>query len=431
MNSSEPLPLSGVRVADFSWFGAGPIAGQVFANLGAQVVRVESESHMDGLRKGQPVPPGKDGPNVCGYFNNFNAGKLSFTLNLSRPEAREVALDLLAKSDVMIENYTPRVIEKWGLTYDEVVKVNPTIIYANMPMQGTWGPHRDFLGFGGVLAPVTGFSYLAGWPDRAPIGVGTNYPDYVINPGHCVVAVLAALRYRARTGKGQRIEIAQVESTISALGPAVMDYAVNGRVQERNGNRVPHAAPHGVFPAQSRPQQGNLPPRQQMAQGSNGPVMEDRWIAIAVFTDEQWEALKDVIGRPTWADEERFSTLLGRKAHEDELEALLADWTRSLPPEEAMRLLQARGVPSGVVQTAEDVLDHDEHLKARGYYVYLDHPEAGHNAYDGPQFRLSETPARLQGPAPLLGQHNDLVLREILGYSDERIADLIVEQVVY
>jgi crotonobetainyl-CoA:carnitine CoA-transferase CaiB-like acyl-CoA transferase len=137
------------------------------------------------------------------------------------------------------------------------------------------------------------------------------------------------------------------------------------------------------------------------------------------------------MGRPAWADDERFSTLLGRKANEDALEEQIAAWTRTVTPEEGMRLLQARGVPAGVVQTAEDVLDHDEHLKARGYYVYLDHPEAGHNAYDGPQFRLSETPARLQAPAPLLGEHNDFVLREVLGYGDDRIAELLVEQVVY
>jgi crotonobetainyl-CoA:carnitine CoA-transferase CaiB-like acyl-CoA transferase len=298
-----------------------------------------------------------------------------------------------------------------------------------MPMQGTWGPHRDFLGFGGVLAPVTGFSYLSGWPDRPPIGVGTNYPDYVINPGHCVVAVLAALRYRERTGKGQHIELAQVESTVSALGPAVMEYAVNGAIRERNGNRVPQAAPHGVFPCQSRPLEGNVPPR-QAATGAQSS-MEDRWIAIAVFTGEQWEGLKDVMGRPAWADEERFATLLGRKANEDELEERLSAWTSTMVAEEAMRLLQARGVPAGVVQTSQDVLDNDEHLKARGYYVYLDHPEAGRNAYDGPQFRLSETPARLQDRAPLLGEHNDYVLREVLGYDDERVVELLTEQVVY
>lgn len=430
MQPTEPLPLTGVRVADFSWFGAGPIAGQVFANLGAQVIRIESEAHLDGLRKAQPVPPGAEGPNVSGYYNNFNAGKLSFTLDLGNPGARQVALDLLAKCDVLLENYTPRVLEKWGLTYDAVKEINPGIIYANAPMQGSWGPHRDFLGFGGVLAPLTGFTFLAGWPDRTPIGVGTNYPDYVINPGHTVIAVLAALRHRAKTGKGQRVELAQIESTISALGPAVMEYANNGVIPERAGNRVAFAAPHGVFPCRGRPLGGNLSER-AAASGETAPQEEDRWLAIAVCADVQWEGLKDAIGRPAWAGEARFDTVLGRKANEDDLEANLSRWTATMVAEDAMRLLQAKGVPAAVVQTAEDVLDHDEHMQARGYYIYLEHPETGRSAYDGPQFRLSQSPARLHGPAPLLGEHNDFVLRQVIGYDDERIADLLVEGVVF
>ena len=434
MDPNAPLPLNGIRVADLSWFGAGPIAGAVFANLGAEVIRVESASHLDGLRMAQPVPNGLTSPNVSGYYNNFNAGKLSFTLNMKHPQARAVALDLLAHCDVMIENYTPRVMERWGLTYADVAAVNPGIIYANMPMQGIWGPHRDFLGFGAVLAPLTGFTYLTGWPDRTPVGLGTNYPDYVVNPGHCVIAVLAALRYRAKTGKGQRIELAQIESTVAALGPALMEAAANGRVPERNANRLPHAAPHGVFPCLPRPQSGSVPQRATLradAAASAATSIEDRWLAIAVLTDAQWEGLKDVAGRPLWADAERFDTLLGRKAHEDELEAGIAAWTQTMLAEEAMALLQAKGVPAGVVQTAEDVLEHDPHLKARGFYVRLEHPELGESAYDGPQFRLSETPARLHGPAPLLGEHNEYVLREILGYDDARIAELLVEQVVY
>lgn len=430
MQPTEPLPLSGVRVADFSWFGAGPIAGQVLANLGAEVIRVESEAHLDGLRKAQPTPPGKEGPNVSGYYNNFNAGKRSFTLNLRQAGARQVALDLLVKCDVLLENYTPRVFEKFGLTYEDVQAVNPAIIYVNVPMQGSWGPHRDFLGFGAVLAPLTGFTYLAGWPDRPPIGVGTNYPDYVVNPGHTVIAILAALRYRAQTGKGQRVELAQMESTISALGPAVMEYATNGVIPQRAGNRVPFAAPHGVFPCRSRPSRAN-PPARAVATGQTAPTEEERWLTIAVGSDAEWEGLKDAAGRPAWADEARFDTLLGRKAHEDDLEARLAEWTATMVAEEAMTLLQAKGVPAGVVQTAEDVLEHDQHLQARGYYVYLDHPDAGRTAYDGPQFRLSESPARLHGPAPLLGEHNDYVLREVLGYDDERIAELLVEGVVF
>lgn len=409
MTETGTPPLAGIRVADFSWFGAGPIAGLTLATFGAEVIRIESEAHMDGLRMTQPVPPGKEGPNVSGYYNNFNAGKLSFTLNLGHPKAREVALRLIARSDVMLENYTPRVVEKWGLTYADAVKVRPDIIYAQMPMQGSDGPHRDYLGFGGIIAPFAGYSYLTGWPDRVPTGMGVNYPDYVINPGHAAYAIMAALHYRNRTGKGQRVELAQIESVAATLGPFILDYTVNGRVPERNGNRVEHACPHGAFRCAG----------------------EDRWLAIAVTTDAQWEGLVDAMGCPEWAAGERFATFLGRKRNEDDLERNIEAWTQGIAADEALRLLQAKGVPAGIVQTAEDVLDKDEHLRERGFYQYLDHPETGRAAYDGPGFRLSRATNRHSAPAPLLGQHNDYVLREVLEYSDDEIAELLVEQIVF
>jgi crotonobetainyl-CoA:carnitine CoA-transferase CaiB-like acyl-CoA transferase len=409
MKAEGRLPLEGVRVADLSWFGAGPICGQMLANFGAEVIRVESESHPDGLRTTQPVPPGKSGLNVSGYYNNFNASKLSFTLNLNHPKARDLALKLIARSDVVLENYTPRVMEKWGLTDEAIFAANPRVIVVHMPMQGTDGPHRDFLGFGGVLAPLTGFSYLSGFPHQKPVGVGTNYPDYVVNPGHAAIAILAALRWRRRTGKGQRIEVSQLESTVSALGPFVMDYLSNGRVAGPSGNRHPYAAPHGAYPCTG----------------------EDRWCVIAVFSDAEWDALCEAMGRPAWCLEERFATAVGRKGHEDELDGLIAEWTATKQAHELMELLQGRGVPAGVVQTAEDVLDHDEHLRQRGFYVYLDHPETGRAAYDGPHFRLHRTPGRLRSPAPLLGQHNEYVAREILGLTDEQMAEYVIEQVIH
>ncbi|HLZ69331.1 MAG TPA: CoA transferase [Dehalococcoidia bacterium] len=419
MTADLPLPLAGIRVADFSWFAAGPVAGAVLAQFGAEVIRVESESHLDGLRTTMPVPPGSEGSvNVSGYYNNFNANKRCFTLNMSRPEARAVALELLATCDVMLENYTPRIVEKWGLTYADVAAVRPDIIYVNIPMQGNWGPHRDFLGFGGVLAPVSGYSYLAGWPDRAPIGVGTNYPDYVINPGHATIAILAALRHRDRTGEGQQIELSQLESTLNGLGPALMEAAANGTVPQRQGNRCAYAAPHAAFRCQDRP-----------ATGTGAP--EDRWCVISVYTDAQWQALKAEMGEPDWAAETRFGTLLGRKQHEDELERCTEAWTRTLSAEAVAERLQDRGVPAGIVQSAEDVLDHDPQLQARGLYVYLDHPEAGRTAYDGPHFVLSATPGVLHTPAPLLGEANDYIVNELLGVDGERAADLLVNQIVY
>ena len=409
-------PLEGLKVADFSWFGAGPICANNLAAFGATVVRVESEAHLDGLRLVGPFPPDKNTYNVSGYFNNYNAGKLDLTLNLNTELGMDMAHRLIGWADVFITNHTPRIIEKWQLGYEQVRALNQNIIAVYQPMQGFDGPHKYYMGFGAVLGPITGYSYLSGFSHRPPMGLGTNYPDYVINPGHTLVAILAALRYRRKTGKGQCIELAQIESSVAPLAPAVMDYANNGCVQGRIGNRLPHAAPHGAFRCKDNEWKGQP---------------EDRWIALGVFDDAQWRALVDAMGAPSWARDASFATLEGRKAREDEIEAKIGEWTRDRTSEDVMALLQSKGVPAGVVQNARDMLESDEHLKARGYYVYLDHPEAGHNAYDGPPFRLSKTPGKLAGPAPLLGQHNEQVCKEILGMGDEEIAEAIVAQALY
>jgi len=416
--SDAALPLTGVKVADFSWFGAGPICAAVMAYYGAEVVRVESETRVDGLRTLIPFATGKLGYNVSGWFNNYNAGKWSLTLNLNTPRGRELAYELVRWSDVFVTNFTPSVIERWSLTYEELVKVKPDIIAAYQPMQGFQGPHRDFLGFGAVLTPTAGFSHLTGFPHSPPIGMGTNYPDYVINPIHTLTAILATLRYRRKTGRGQRIELAQVESAACALGPALMDYTVNGRVQERAGNRVPYAAPHGAFPCQLLKGAGFL--------GTD----EERWCVIAVFIDEEWRALCRVMGDPQWSQDERFATFRGRKENEDELERLIEGWTGTRTAEEVMESLQAAGVPAAVVQNARDVLDSDPHLKERGYYVYLDHPEAGRTAYDSAGFRLTKTPGAYRSPAPCLGEHTEYVCKEILKLSDEEIAQLLIDEVL-
>ncbi len=409
-------PLEGIKVADFSWFGAGPICAENLASFGATVVRVESESHVDGIRSVAPFPPGKTGYNVSGFFNNFNAGKLDITINLNTDLGKQMGQKLIAWCDIFLTNFTPRIIERWGLAYDELVKLNPTIIAAYQPMQGLDGPHKDFMGFGSVLSPICGYNHLCGFPNRPPMGLGTNYPDYVINPGHTLVAILAALHHRNRTGKGQRVELAQIESSVAPLAPALMDYTENKRVDARAGNRIAHAAPYGAFRCKDNDFKGQP---------------EDRWCAIAVFDDTQWCALVAAMVSPDWTQDPRFATLEGRKQHEDELEEKLTEWTRERTAEDVMLTLQSHGLPAGIVQNARDLLDADEHMKARGYYVYLDHPEAGRTAYDGPPFRLSKTPGTLRSPAPLLGQHNEHVCKEILGMTDEQIAEALVEQALY
>ncbi len=430
------LPLDGIKVADFSWFGAGPICAQNLARFGATVVRVESEAHLDGLRAVMPFAlktcPDCDGAgcpkcanvgrvtisshNVSGYFNNYNAGKLDLTLNMNTELGSGMARKLIAWADIFITNHTPRIVEKWCIGYDDIVKINPAIIAAYQPMQGFDGPHKHFFGFGAVLNAITGYNNLSGFPHRQPMGLGTNYPDYVINPGHTLIAILAALRYRTKTGKGQRIELAQIESSVAPLAPAVMDYTENGRVQTRAGNRVPNAAPHGVF---------------RCADEQIGADIHDRWVALGVFDDAQGGALVVVMGAPTWASDATFATHDGRKAREDELEACLGEWTRSQIAEDVMEALQAKGVPAGVVQNNRDVLDRDPHLKARQYYQYLDHPETGRSAHDGAPFRLSKTPGTLHSPAPLLGQHNEQVCKDILGMTDDEIAEALVAQALY
>ena len=418
--NDQPQPLTGINVADFSWFGAGPICAQTLGLYGATVVRVESESHMDALRTVGPFPTGKTGYNVSGYFNNYNVNKLSITININSDKGHDLAERLVRWSDIYLTNMTPRIIDRWGFTYEGVAKIRPDIIAVYQPMQGFDGPHRDFLGFGAVLTPITGFNHLTGFPNRPPTGMGTNYPDYVINPMHTVIAIMAALRHRRRTGKGQCVELAQIESAVATLAPAVMDYTVNGRVQTRAGNRLPHAAPHGAFRCQTI-----------KIQTPFGEQDEGRWCVVACFSDEQWASLRQAMGDPEWARDERYATLAGRKEHEDELERGIEEWTSARSPEEVMTTLQPAGVPAAVVQNARDCLEGDPHLREREYYVYLDHPEAGRTAYDGPGFRLSKTPAQYRTPAPCLGEHNQQVAKEILGLSDDEIADLMVEQALY
>ena len=404
--------LEGVNVADFSWFGAGPICANHLASYGATVVRVESETHVDALRTIAPFAAGKTGYNVSGYFNNFNAGKLGITLNMNTPEGQAVARKLVEWADVFLTNITPRVIERWGLTYDRLSERNPRIIAAYQPMQGYDGPHRDFLGFGAVLTPITGYSYISGFPNRPPIGLGTNYPDYVINPGHTLIAIMSALHYRHRTGKGQRIECAQIESSVAPLAPAIFDYTANGVIQDRAGNHIPNASPHNAFKCAPL--------------SDGGRPMDERWLAVACFSEDEWDALVGAMGGPDWANDSKFATHEARKQNEDELDANINAWTADKDAYALMRDLQAQGVPAGVVQGARELLDEDEHIKQRGYYVYLDHPEAGRSAYDGPPAKLSKTPGALRGPAPLLGQHTEYVCKEILGLGDEEIAELMI-----
>jgi crotonobetainyl-CoA:carnitine CoA-transferase CaiB-like acyl-CoA transferase len=409
--------LEGLRVVDFSWFGAGPMGTKVLADHGAEVIRIESEYRLDGLRRAGPMPLDRSGPNLSGYYNNHNSSKLSFRLNSNTAGGQELLRRLIATANVVIDNLNTGVMEKWGLDYERLHELKRDIIQVRMPMMGLSGPRAAEVGFGSTLTAFAGLNMLTGFENQLPVGIGTNYPDYSCNPYHAMSAILAALHHRDRTGEGQLIELAQYESTLQLLGPAFLEYEVTGRVPQRQGNADPLAAPHAAFRAGGPPTSAGE---------------DDRWIAIACFTDEHWRALVGEMGGPEWAAERRFKTAQGRIELRDDLEGHVAAWVRRCDDAyELMDRLQARGVPAGVVQDAGDTLERDRQLEARRHFQRLVHPEAGDTAYDAPPVRLARTRGELRSPAPCLGQHNDYVLREVLGLTDDEIAGYERQEVFF
>ena len=395
---------------DFTWVIAGPTITKWLAAHGAQVIKVESARDKTDVARqdGGATPRGKAGGNVSGLFANSNTDKLGVALNMDRPEARRMAQQLAAVSDVVLDNFTPGIMPRWGLDYERLRAINPQVIAASMPGLGSTGPHAHYRGHGSYFMARTGLDEMVGYPHRETVDIGFAFPDASCNPAHMTLAILAALHHRNRTGYGQRIELRQFESTVNYLGVAALDYSVNRRVQTRNGSRSPNAAPHGVYRCAG----------------------DDRWCAITVMNEAQWDGLCRALGRPDWVADARFATLEARKANEPALDGMLEQWTSQGEAGEVMRLLQQAGVPAGVVQHAGDLMDHDPQMAHRGFYVELDHPEIGPMRHEAFSFRLSATPGRLRAPAPLLGQHTDFVLQEILGLPESEVNQAIVNGAV-
>jgi benzylsuccinate CoA-transferase BbsF subunit len=401
------LPLEGVRVADFTWIGAGSYTTKLLADFGADVIKVESSKAIDPVRATGPFKDGKPGVNRSGYFADRNTSKRAMTLNLKNPKARELARKLIAGSDIVANNFAPGTMEGFGLGYADVTVFKSDIIYISMSMQGASGPDAGYVGFGLTIGALCGMQYLAGPPDREPAGTGTNYPDHVPNPTHGAFAVLAALRHKRRTGQGQFIDFAQTEPTIALLGPELIDYTVNGRIAERRGNDNRNAAPRGAYPCKGK----------------------DRWIAISVYTDEQWRALVEVLAAEHALGAAQWRTSAGRYAERRQLDALMGTLTVNREAEQLMHALQARGVPAGVVQNAQDLIDHDPQLAHRGHWVRLPHKEMGTTIYNAPPFHLSRTPADLRRAAPLLGEHTEEICTQLLGVDAADLATLRAEGV--
>ncbi len=401
------LPLAGVRIADFTWVWAGPFATLQLAHLGAEVIRVESQNRICVTRRIPPFAEGQGGINRSGYYNQFNQGKLSLSLNFKQPEAIDIAKKLVAASDVVSENFASGVMDKLGLGYDVLKKMKPDIIMISMSGYGAVGPESSYVSYGPAQAPLSGLSSLTGFPDFPPMHVGFSYGDP--NGGlHGVFPILAALMHRARTGEGQYIDMSQLETSIALLGEGVMEYTMNGTQPPRIGNRDPHLAPHGMFRCQG----------------------DDRWMSIVVASDEEWRRFSSAIGCPELATDQRFTTLAARKQHEDELEKLVTAWTETQSTEEATRKLQAAGIAAFPALTNKELAE-DQHLQSRGFFVEQAHPEVGVRRHAGLPWVFSDTPCHVRTPAPCLGQDTDEVMHRVLGYTPEDIAALKTRNVLF
>lgn len=389
-------PLEGIRILDFCWIGAGSFTTKILADMGADVIKVESSVYLDSLRNAPPFKDKIPGVNRSGYFADRNSSKRSLTIDMKHPDAREHMLKLLAQVDVVTNNFTPGVMERFGLGYDVVRSVNPSIIYVAMSMQGQDGPEANYLGYGLTIGALTGLHALSGLPGREPTGTGTNYPDHIPNPCHAAFAILAALRHRRRSGEGQLIDMAQTEPMIAMLGPAVTAAAAGVDLPLPDGNRHVPGVVQGVYPVQG----------------------SDRWIAISIADDAEWAALQSVLGSfgAEWARQ------ADRLSGTDILDRLIGEKTQWRDGPELATALQAAGVVCGVVQSAADVIT-DAQLIHRGHWQRLGGGEAGEMLYNASAYRFSKAPSSLRCAAPDLGQHTNEIASDLLGMTAEEILD--------
>jgi benzylsuccinate CoA-transferase BbsF subunit len=412
-------PLAGIRVADFCWMGVGACATRLLADFGAEVVRIEDRNRLDMPRrlpiyKGEARTYGEEDanpdPNKGGLFNNYNRNKLGVTINMRSPKGKALADRLIASSSVVTENFAPGVMERWGLTYERLRELSPQVIYARMSGFGHTGPHAEHKSYGPVVQAVCGLSYVSGLPGQEPSGWGLSYMDNEAAFFNAA-ALLTAIYHRNLTGEGAEIDVSAVEAGINLLGPILLDVAVNGRSTQDGtyptGNRLEHpdAAPHGVYPC----------------------VGQDRWIAIAVFNDEEWRALVSAMGGPGWASEARFATQAARFANQDALDDLIGAWTVDKDRHQLMHALQAAGVAAGAVQTAEDTNDHDPQIAGRSLFFEMDHPVIGEARFEGTPIQFSRTVQENWRSGPLLGEDNAHVFKGLLGLSEDEYEDLAAE----
>lgn len=399
-SAAPALPLAGINVLELAWVVAAPLAARYLADYGATVVHVESSTRPDTARTIQPFKDAQPGPERSGLFANTNAGKRGLTLNLALPAGRAVLKRLVAWADILTESFSPRAMRSWGLGYDTLRQINPGLIMLSSCLNGQTGPWSGLAGFGTMGAQLAGFGALTGWPDRGPAGPFGAYTDYVA-PKYTAAVLLAALEHRGRTGEGQYIDFSQAEASIHFLAPALLDYTVNGRVESPRGNESQQYCPQGVYPTEG----------------------EDRWLALTCTSEDTWQSLCRLIGRDAWRADPRFASTEQRRAHAATIDTAIAGWTAGHDPEELEQILQAAGIAAHRVVTSADAFA-DPQLRHRGYFPLAHHQELGPMPIEGSRMRLSGLSLNLTDAGPVYGQHNQQVLRDILGMTDDEIGEL-------
>ncbi|MGD0074169.1 MAG: CoA transferase [Candidatus Binataceae bacterium] len=400
------LPLSGIRVLDFSWAWAGPFCTLQLAHLGAEVIRLETAKRVCVTRAIPPFADNVPGPNRAGYFNQYNQGKRSVLLDLSKPEAQEIARQLARHCDVAVQNFAAGVMDKLGLGYDRLRAMRPDIIMASLSGYGQYGPYREYVGYGPPAGALAGFFSTTGYEGGPPCEIGISYADP--NAGvYGSLSIMSALVHRARTGQGQHIDLSQWEAALVLMGEGMLEFAMNGRSPDRAGNHDRVMAPHECYPAKG----------------------EDQWVSIAVGTEAEWRSLCQAMGQPALADDPRFRTAELRKRNEAALDEIVSAWTSQQDKLAATEKLQSAGVATFPPLSNKELTE-DRHLLERGYLVSLEHPEVGKRIHAGIPWTMSGTPCKVRSAAPLRGADTEAVLTELLGYTKADIERLTAAEVL-
>ncbi|MDR0875531.1 MAG: CoA transferase [Clostridiales Family XIII bacterium] len=403
----EKKALDGIKVVDFGWVFAGPYITMLLSFLGAEVIKIESRTRIDEMRLNS-VKKYEDSANCDGspLFNNINLNKKSVTLNLKSPQGIELAKKIVAKSDIVVENMRPGVMDKLGLGYDDLAKAKPDLIMLSSSGFGAGGPYGKYAGYAPIFASFGGLAYLMGYEDDEP---NTGSGDMDLRAGAvAAVALLIALIHRNNTGEGQFIDLSSSDCISTLVGSELMEYSLNGRSPARCGNQDAVMAPHQVYRCKG----------------------DDKWVSIAVATEEEWEALRRVMGNPAWAAEKAYADAESRRKNRAELDQHISAWTRGYTAYEVMTLLQNAGVAAMPSFSSEELLS-DPHTLARGNVIELAHPVMGTKNVISPPWKLSETPAKVWERSPLMGEHNEECFCGLLGMSKEELEKLEDEQIIY